>query len=308
MRVSSARAALFGTVAAAALYTTPAFAQSAKQTTQEANQQPAAPQATGAPNAEGNNAATGEIVVTARRTEERLQRVPASVSAFNERALDRIQAVDTTGLQGAVPNLNIVQGRGSSDATNIYIRGIGQPDALQTFDPAVGVYIDDVYYSRIRGTQFDLLDIERIEVLRGPQGTLYGKNTIGGALKVITRRPGDTLRADGSVAVGSYNQFELKGAISGPLAEGVSAGVALLRAQRDGYVEDEVLDRDYNDKNTVAARGTLSIDPSPGARIDFIADYAHDDAHMTVGQPLNSLTFLFGGTLLALPSNPDPDD
>ena len=105
-----------------------------------------------------------EVVVTARRTEENVQQVPGAVSAFSERALERLQAQDTTGLQGAVPNLNIVQGRGSSNATNIYIRGVGQPDALQTFDPAVGVYVDDVYYSRIRGTQFDLFDIERIAV------------------------------------------------------------------------------------------------------------------------------------------------
>ena len=130
-----------------------------------------------------------KVTVTARRTEENQQKVPASVSAFTEKGLDRIGATDVTGLQGAIPNANIVQGRGSSNATNIYIRGVGQPDALQTFDPAVGVYVDDVYFSRIRGTQFELMDIERLEVLRGPQGTLYGKNTIGGALKVITRRP-----------------------------------------------------------------------------------------------------------------------
>ena len=120
--------------------------------------------------------------------------VPASVSAFSEKTLERIGANDPTGIQGAVPNLNLVQGRGSSDATNIYIRGVGQPDALQTFDPAVGVYVDDVYYSRIRGTQLDLFDISRLEVLRGPQGTLYGKNTIGGALKIVTRKPGQEKR------------------------------------------------------------------------------------------------------------------
>src|SRR5205085_4376288 len=116
-------------------------------------------------------AADQEVTVTARRTEENLQNVPAAVSAFSARSLDRIQAQDPTGLQGAVPNLNIVPGRGSSNATNIYIRGVGQPDALQTFDPAVGLYVDGVYYSRIRGTQFDLLDLQRVEVLRGPQGT-----------------------------------------------------------------------------------------------------------------------------------------
>lgn len=85
-----------------------------------------------------------ELVVTARRTEESIQDVPGSVSAFSENRLEELQATDATGLQGAIPNVNIVQGRGSSNATNIYIRGVGQPDALQTFDPAVGFYVDDV--------------------------------------------------------------------------------------------------------------------------------------------------------------------
>ncbi len=161
----------------------PAQAQTAAETTAQAAVEPAAPAASAATDNEGTDE---EIVVTARRTEENVQRVPSAISAFNERSLERIQATDTTGLQGAVPNLNIVQGRGSSNATNIFIRGIGQPDALQTFDPAVGVYVDDVYLSRIRGNQLELLDLERIEVLRGPQGTLYGKNTIGGAIKFVS--------------------------------------------------------------------------------------------------------------------------
>src|SRR6478735_4489386 len=267
MRVLSARAALFGTVAAAAFITTPAFAQTAQQTTQEAQQQPAEPAATTAPDPEGQDTSTGEIVVTARRTEERLQRVPGSVSAFNERALDRIQAQDTTGLQGAVPNLNIVQGRGSSNATNIYIRGIGQPDALQTFDPAVGVYIDDVYLSRIRGNQLDLLDLDRLEVLRGPQGTLYGKNTIGGAIKFVTRKPGQDFRATGSIAYGSYNQIELKGAASGPLSDTVAAGFAVMRSKHDGYVEDSNDSREYNDKDSIGGRAAVAFTPSSTVQI-----------------------------------------
>ena len=208
----------FAGAAAIALTASPALAQSVEQTNADAAAQPPAPEATAAADAEGQDSATGEIVVTARRTEENVQRVPPPISAFNERALDRIQATDTTGLQGAVPNLNIVQGRGSSNATNIFIRGIGQPDALQTFDPAVGVYVDDVYLSRIRGNQLDLLDVERIEVLRGPQGTLYGKNTIGGAIKFVSRRPGQEFRANGASPSASYDQFELKGAASGPIS------------------------------------------------------------------------------------------
>ena len=254
-------------------------------------------------------AADQEVTVTARRTEENLQTVPASVTAFSERSLDRIQAQDPTGLQGAVPNLNIVPGRGSSNATNIYIRGVGQPDALQTFDPAVGVYIDGVYLSRIRGTQFDLLDLQRVEVLRGPQGTLYGKNTIGGALSFVTRRPGNEFRASLTTTYGSYDQFELRGSVSGPVAEGVAIGLAALHAQRDGFVDDPVLGRDYNDKNTQAVRATVALTPLSNLRIDLTADYSEDDAHLNVGQPLNSLTYLIGGgTALVLPLNPTSYD
>ena len=296
-----ARTALLGGTAAIALWAAPAFAQSVDQANAEAAVQPPAEAVTGAADAEDADSSTTDIVVTARRTEESLQRVPASVSAFNERALERIQATDPTGLQGAVPNLNIVQGRGSSNAMNIYIRGIGQPDALQTFDPAVGVYVDDVYLSRIRGTQLDLLDIERIEVLRGPQGTLYGKNTIGGALKVVTRRPGRQIRANGQISLGSYQQAEVKTTVSGPVSETLSLGVGFLKSMRDGYVEDQLSSREFNDKNTTAVRGDVAFTPSDRLRVDIAADYSQDDAAMTVGQPLNDLTTLytpFFGTIL----------
>lgn len=246
------------------------------------------------------------LVVTARRTEENLQSVPGAVSAFSEASLERLQAIDITKLQGAVPNLVIGQGRGSSNATNIFIRGIGQPDALQTFDPAVGVYIDDVYYSRIRGTQFDLFDLERIEVLRGPQGTLYGKNTIGGALKVVTRKPGQDFRASGALAYGSYNQFEVRGAVSGPVTDDLALGVSGIISKRDGYVEDPVSGEEYNDKDTWALRGQLAWTPTDTVRVDLSADYSQDDAAMTVGQATSTLTTILGVPLLAVP-NPPPE-
>jgi iron complex outermembrane recepter protein len=285
--------------AALAAFPTAAFAQAAdQQPTQAPDPQAEAAQDPGQPD-------NGDIIVTARRTEESLQRVPGAVSAFNERAIERIQAQDTTGLQGAVPNLNIVQGRGSSNATNIFIRGVGQPDALQTFDPAVGVYIDGVYYSRIRGTQLDLLDLERVEVLRGPQGTLYGKNTIGGALSLITRRPGSEFRGQASLSLGNYDFNEMRLSASGPVSSTVSAGFSVLHSQRDGFVEDAVLDRDYNDRNTTAVRGQIAFTPNDRLRIDLSADYSHDDASLSLGQPLNSLTYLIGGGVaLALPTNP----
>lgn len=304
-----ARASLLTVATAIALAATPALAQSVDQTNAEATAEPVGSEATSAEDEAAQDSATGEIVVTARRTEERLQRVPAAVSAFNERALERIQAQDVTGLQGAVPNLNIVQGRGSSNSTNIFIRGIGQPDALQTFDPAVGLYVDGVYFSRIRGTQLELLDLERVEVLRGPQGTLYGKNTIGGALSLVTRKPGQDRHGNASLTYGNYDRFEARAGVSGPLSETISAGIAVLHSVRDGFVEDEVLDREYNDKNTQAIRGTLAFTPSAAFRVDLAADYSEDDTALTVGQPLNSITYLVSGAVhLPLPTNPDDYD
>lgn len=292
MQFISARTVLLGSVAAAALHAAPAFAQDAAavEAIQERQESQTAAQ-------DAAQIETDTIVVTARRVTELLQNVPASVSAFDGRALERLQAKDLTDLQGAVPNLNIVQGRGSSNATNVFIRGVGQPDALQTFDPAVGVYIDDVYLSRIRGAQLDMLDVDRIEVLRGPQGTLYGKNTIGGAIKFITRKPTQDVWMVGSAEIGSYDQVTLKGAVSGPVAPTLAAGISGMFAHRDGYVEDRVLDRDYNDKDTVAVRGALAFTPTESARIDISADYSRDEAALNVGRPVNDLV-TFSGTIL----------
>ena len=204
------------------------------------------------------------ITVTARRREENLQDVPVAISAFNGEDIRLEQgAQDIGGLQGQVPNLNIVQGRGSNSSANIFIRGIGQPDALATFDPGVGVYVDDVYISRIRGALFDIFDLGRIEVLRGPQGTLYGKNTIGGAIKLVSERPGDEPSVDVSATYGSYNQMDLRARFASPLVDDVLSGaLSLYRGSRDGFVTDPVTGAEYNDKNTFAARGSLYYTPA----------------------------------------------
>jgi len=245
-----------------------------------------------------------KVTVTARRTSENQQKVPASVSAFTEKGLDRIGATDVTGLQGAIPNANIVQGRGSSNATNIYIRGVGQPDALQTFDPAVGVYVDDVYLSRIRGTQFELMDIERLEVLRGPQGTLYGKNTIGGALKIITRRPTSESKGAAAFTVGSYGERVGNGTISGGLTDTLAASASLLVASRDGYVDNPLTGAEYNDRGVAAGRVKFAWDPSDDFQFDVSFDYAQEDAALNVGQATSTLTTILGAPLFVVPATP----
>ncbi|WHZ20612.1 MAG: TonB-dependent receptor [Rhodanobacteraceae bacterium] len=203
------------------------------------------------------------IVVTARRRSENLEKVPIAISAFSSEDLKDMQAVDITGLQGSVPNMNIVQGRGQSNTVNIFIRGIGQPDALQTFDPGVGFYVDDVYYSRINGALMDLFDIDHVEVLRGPQGTLYGMNSTGGAVKVVTKNPTDTPEGSVAVTVGDYGRVDTQAYLSGPLNKVLSGSIAVGTFKNDGYVTDPVTGRHFNNDDTRrSAASWTSIRPT----------------------------------------------
>jgi iron complex outermembrane receptor protein len=247
------------------------------------------------------------IVVTARRREETLQEVPVAVSAFNEQDLVELQASNIDGLQGAVPNMNIVQGRGSSSAVNVFIRGIGQPDALQTFDPGVGMYVDDVYYSRIQGALFKLFDVDHIEVLRGPQGTLYGKNSTGGAIKIVTKEPGKETTGSVEVTAGSYGLLETKAYVATPLNETWGISAAIVGTSNDGYVKNLATGKHYNDDDTQAIRLKLVGNPSDDFKAVFSLDYTHQDNALTLGNPEAPLirTDLVLGPVVLRPVSPD---
>ncbi len=225
-----------------------------------------------------------EVIVTAQRREQALQEVPMAISAFTGADLEALQADNLDALQGAVPNLNLVQGRGSNSSVNAFIRGVGQPDALQSFDPAVGVYLDDVYISRIQGALFKLYDIERIEVLRGPQGTLYGKNTPGGAIRLITSTPGDEFEAQAGVLMGDYGRLQARARLSGPVSDNFSIGLSVLHDERDGFVTDPADGREYNNEDTTVARIKGSWDISDDLNLTFSADYTKEDVQLTLGR------------------------
>ena len=237
-------------------------------------------------------AAFSDIVVVARKRAERLVDVPIAVSALSQEALAKQQAVDLSGVQGTIPNVNLVQGRGSTSNANIFIRGIGQPDALQTFDPAVGVYVDGVYMSRIQGALFNLFDVDHIEVLRGPQGTLYGKNTIGGAVSIISRKPDTgTLHAAGSLTYGSYDQILANAYVSAPLVtDTLALSLAGVYDKRDGTVTDPLTGRHYNDRNTQAGRAILRATPSDAVELILEGDYTHQNTRPTLGYATAPLT------------------
>lgn len=286
----SMRAAMVASAALFALPALPAFAQEA-------------------PSAEVSvSEGSGEILVIARRREERLLDVPISISALSTEALEKAGARDLSGIQGAIPNVNIVQGRGSASSANFYIRGIGQPDALQTFDPAVGVYVDGVYLSRIQGALLNLFDVQRVEVLRGPQGTLYGKNTIGGAVNVVSKKPDfDTLRGEGAITYGSFNEVTAKGYVSAPLvADKLALSVAGVYDDRDGIVTDPRTGQKYNDRNNLSGRAILRAKPSETVEVLIAGDYTRQRNAATLGYltaPLIQTDFARGGVVLA-PANP----
>ncbi len=220
-----------------------------------------------------------EITVTARRREETLIDVPVAVTAVTETQIERLNVRDLSNLQGQVPNLTIYAARGSSSTITAYIRGIGQSDPLWGVEPGVGLYIDDVYVARPQGALLDVVDVERIEVLRGPQGTLYGKNTIGGAIKYITKPllPDPSARA--TVTLGNYRQADVKATVNAPLgSDAVIGRLAVASLNRDGFGENLTNRAPVSDKEILVARGTLGIYAAETFNLQFAADWMDDQS------------------------------
>lgn len=184
--------------------------------------------------------ALDEIVVTARKRAESAQSTPLSISAFDSRALEDRNIQSSSDIGNFVPNVQFdsaASESGGGASSQISIRGIGQTDYVITIEPAVGLYLDGVYVGKSVGSLLDTVDIDRIEVLRGPQGTLFGKNTIGGAIQLVSKRPTDTFELDGELTTGSFDRFDAKAAISGPLAAGLRARLSGAYQSRDGFMD-----------------------------------------------------------------------
>ncbi len=185
------------------------------------------------------SAALEDIVVTARRREENLQNTPVAVTAVTAAMIEERGISNISEIAASTPSLRFDSGAaisGSSNTATVFIRGIGQTDFNLTIDPGVGIYLDGVFISRSVGALIETTDVERIEVLRGPQGTLFGKNTIGGAVSITSRQPDDELRFTGEITGGSFNRFDARASINIPLAEGFSILATGATINRDGNV------------------------------------------------------------------------
>jgi iron complex outermembrane receptor protein len=217
-----------------------------------------------------------EIVVTARKREENLQRTPIAITAFSSKGLEARNLTDLMGVANAAPNVDIRSsnaGSGSSSNSQITIRGVGQLDFLIATDPGVGTYVDGVYFARSMGGVMDLLDLERLEILRGPQGTLYGKNTIGGAINLISRKPTGDFNGYAEVTTGSYKRLDARASVDFPIVQDkLAAIVSVSSKDRDGYGHRTTDGAGLGSENSTAARAAIRWHASQDITVDLAVD------------------------------------
>jgi iron complex outermembrane receptor protein len=286
----------------------PLLAQSSPQ-----GNAPASVTASPEPEQENTGSQLAEVVVTAQKRAENIQDVPIAITAYSESDLRSKGITDIRGLSRLTPNVNLDAGSpfsGSNSVLSASIRGIGQDDFAFNLDPGVGVYVDGVYYARTVGANQNLLDVERIEILKGPQGTLFGRNTIGGAISIVTRTPGDQIAVDAQATGGSYNRRDVAVMADLPIADSLLSTVTFSSQNRDGYqrripypgtgyVSDpvgamhssgtETFDT-QGGQNEQVMRAKLQWKPSDAVTGMFSVDWTHTNQPSTASTVLDTIT------------------
>lgn len=229
-----------------------------------------------------------EVTVTARKRVESLQDVPVAVTSIGAEAADRQQFSSLRDINFSVPNLSVFNNQTTVVSSAAFIRGVGQDDSTPVQEQGVATYLDDVYLPRAQGGLLDLLDFERIEVLRGPQGTLYGRNSSGGALKFVTRAPSlDETRLVAQATFGRYDRRDFGLSASVPLVEGsVGFKADFVSRDRDGYIIQESTGNDVSRVDRQTGRVALRWDASDALRVDWSADATRDRSGLQGGTPI----------------------
>jgi len=277
----------------------------------------------------------GEIIVTAQKRAENVQDVPISISAFTADSLQARGISDVNAMGNLAPNVTLDAGTpfsGSSSVLSAFIRGIGQNDFAFNLDPGVGVYLDGVYLARSVGANQDLLDIERVEILKGPQGDLFGRNTIGGAISIVTRRPAKEFGGKLEVTAGRYNRLDTKGAVNVPIAENLSSSFSFSTKRNNGYqrliafpgfANGVIRDTfpysgaghptSFGGEDQYSLRGKLYWQPTSSISVTLAGDYLHQSSngvastllktHTNPNNPTNIFGPLYNGCIAgALPA------
>lgn len=269
------RVLLAGGVAPLALASHGVYAAEAPATTTAAVPAPEDAQTTSV----GTGASdSGEIVVTARRRQETAQDVPLAISVVGGEHIDNTGAFNVGRLQQLTPTLQFYSSNPRNTAVNI--RGLGAPFGLTNdgIEQGVGIYIDDVYNARVASATFDFLDVKQIEVLRGPQGTLYGKNTTAGAINITTNQPTFDFEGKAEVSIGNLNFVQAKAAVSGPVTDTLAARLAVSSTNRRGTIYNVTSKQWIQGQDNLGLRGQLLFKPTEALSITLAGDYSEQDA------------------------------
>lgn len=257
-----------------------------------------------------------EVVVTAARRETSLQDTPIAVSALSAATLADLQISRMGDIQKAVPGFKMLDGVTSPTNMSIALRGhIQQDSALGVAESPVAFYVDDIYLARLNGANQELLDLERIEVLRGPQGTLYGRNALAGAVKLVSRTPGDTPWFNAEAGYGSYGAYKFGASVGGPLSAGLVAGsLSVLATGTDGFYENLATNDDFGRERNMAFRGKLHVTPSEDFTATLSASYFRNKNQASVMLPaivpatprfdVSEVQLLLGDYTLSVPVTP----
>ena len=239
-----------------------------------------------------NGLALEEVTVTAQRRSQNIQDVPLAVSAISGEELSNRGLSSLDELAQSVPSVTLEASRATNTTLTAFIRGVGQQDPLAGFEQGVALYLDDVYLARPQGTLLDLYDVERVEILRGPQGTLYGRNAVGGAIKYVTRRLGSETEGRVRASVGSYGQTDLVGTFSTPLSDSFRVGATVASFQRDGYGDNVFTGGEQYDKDIVGYRLSAEWDLSDSVLVRFSYDDTDDQSSAVAGhRPYGAVTY-----------------
>lgn len=222
-----------------------------------------------------------EVLVTARKRSESLQNTPISVVAFSAQDLAARSMENIRDISEFTPNLtfNNATEPGGANSAQVFIRGVGQQDYLIVSDPGVGVYMDGVYLGRATGGALDITDVAQIEVLRGPQGTLYGRNTIGGAINIVPNKPTAELGGSLEVIIGSDQRYEFNGVINAPLSDTVLTRLAAHWRDRDGFGESNVTGQEFGNDDDYSLLGQIAFELSDEFSARLSADYRKQDTN-----------------------------
>jgi len=271
----------------------------------------------------GIDALMEEITVTARKREEGLQDTPIAVSVFSGESLEArgVQRIDE--IAGLTPNMsfdNINTNGGGGNSAAVFLRGVGQRDFLPSADPGVGIYVDGVYYARSIGSVLDIIDIDRVEVLRGPQGTLFGRNTTGGAISIHTQKPHEEFEGKVRVRVGIDDRIDVLGKVNVPMSDNLYMSATVAKFDQDGFVVNPLNGMDTGDDDTLAFRGALRWQAN-NFEVNITGDYSRDRENgqarvvtenpnrvvdLTPGQNIFNHNFMLGANSPLNPANGGP--